>query len=75
MSTIFKIIGIVISLAGALYMYSVSMNSVSATIEAGRILPTPQQFWENIEEMIGGAIIMFIGFGIITINQWNEHRS
>jgi hypothetical protein len=75
LSTTFKIIGVVITLAGVLYMYDISMSSANATIEAGRILPTPQQFWENIEDMIGGVIIMFIGFGIISINQWNERRS
>lgn len=56
-------------------MYVTSMNSANETIEAGRILPTPKQFWENIGDMIVGAIIMFIGFGIIAINQWNERRS
>ena len=63
------------ALAGVFYMYVISMNSANETIEAGRILPTPEQFWENIGDMIGGAIIMFIGFGIIAINQWSERRS
>ena len=72
---IFKIIGIVIALAGALSMYAVSMTSANETIEAGRILPTSEQFLENIGDMFGGAIIMFIGFGIISVNQWSEHRS
>jgi len=56
-------------------MYDTSMNSASETIEAGRILPTQEQFWQNIGDIIGGAIIMFIGFGIIAINQWSERRS
>lgn len=75
MSTLIKIIGILILLGGAVSMYFTSMNSANETIESGRMFPTTEQFWENITDMVVGGIIMFIGGVILTINAWIDRRS
>ena len=75
MSLAVRTIGAVITLIGGISMYLISMNSANETIEAGKILPTSEQFWNNIEGMVGGGIVLFIGLAIISLGWWLCRRS
>ena len=70
MSAKWRWAGAGIALIGVAVMFFSIINSANEARENDIQLPTPELFLGKMEEIVGGGIIMFIGFAVIAIGRW-----